>query len=325
MNTFTLNTLLSMAIGALGAWAVCLYGKKAGMVDIPGERSSHARPTPRGGGVGIWIVAVSAMFILGKSPLSALFVFLIGALGLVEDIFSIAAKKRLLLQFVITLAAVFLFSGIERFTFLALALGLFWLFLIVWTTNLYNFMDGVDGIAGITAITVFSLLGYAAFSFVDSPSIGYTCLAIAAANLGFLFFNFPKAKVFMGDVGSLSLGFVFAFMVMLFTRSLLDLLCFLALLFPFYADELVTMFLRIKRGENLLKAHRSHFYQILANEISMAHWKVSVLYGLSQLFVGISVLFLRRYGVIIVLPVLILYFTGFVCVNCYVRKIAVNS
>lgn len=115
-------------------------------------------------------------------------------------------------------------------------------------------------------------------------------ICIALSCLGFLPFNFPKAKVFMGDVGSIMLGFVFASIVVMASKSFLDFVCLAGFLFPFYADEFVTMAVRIKDGENLLKAHRRHFYQLLANEISIDHWKVSVGYSILQIVVGLSLL-----------------------------------
>jgi UDP-N-acetylmuramyl pentapeptide phosphotransferase/UDP-N-acetylglucosamine-1-phosphate transferase len=320
MIRFFLSMVVPLSIGAAGAWAVCLYGKKAGLMDMPGERSSHSTPTPRGGGVGIWAVAALWAVLALRAPLLAVLVFLIGTLGLVEDIYSLSPKKRLMGQFVLGLAAVLAFSGVSGISVPVFAVWVFWLLFVVWTTNLYNFMDGIDGIAGITAIVGFILLGYGAHVFTGNRSAMVMCFAIAAASAGFLFFNFPKARVFMGDVGSVTLGFLFAVFVMALSRGVVDFLCFGAFLFTFYADEIVTMTLRVRRGENLLKAHRSHFYQILANEMGIAHWKVSVGYGLAQLAVGISVLFLARFGVIIVLPVLLVYFGVFVLLNWFVRK-----
>jgi Fuc2NAc and GlcNAc transferase len=119
---------------------------------------------------------------------------------------------------------------------------------------------------------------------------------MAAACLGFLPFNFPKAKVFMGDVGSVLLGFVFAALVVSLFRDLLDFVCLASYLFPFYVDELTTMVVRLKDGENLLNAHRRHVYQLLANEGGIPHWKVSLFYGFIQVLVGATVLWMRTFG-----------------------------
>jgi UDP-N-acetylmuramyl pentapeptide phosphotransferase/UDP-N-acetylglucosamine-1-phosphate transferase len=150
-------------------------------------------------------------------------------------------------------------------------------------------------------------------------SFSVLSICIALSCIGFLPFNFPKSKVFMGDVGSILLGFVFAAIVVTLSKSLLDFVCLAGFLFPFYADELTTMVIRIRDGENLLKAHRRHLYQILANELGLTHWKVSVGYGFLQTIVGLSVLLARPFGVLSVIILLVIFFAGFVWANYFVR------
>jgi Fuc2NAc and GlcNAc transferase len=130
----------------------------------------------------------------------------------------------------------------------------------------------------------------------------------------------PKARVFMGDVGSVLLGFVFAGLVVGLSRSLIDFVVLCGFLFPFYADELSTMAVRIKDGENLLRPHRRHIYQLLANEMEVAHWKVSVAYGIFQVIVGLSVRLLRPFGLFPVLGVLATYFLAFAALGYAIRK-----
>jgi Fuc2NAc and GlcNAc transferase len=129
----------------------------------------------------------------------------------------------------------------------------------------------------------------------------------------------PKAKVFMGDVGSILLGFVFAAMVVMLSKSFLDFVCLAGFLFPFYADELTTMAVRIRDRENLLRPHRRHIYQLLANEMGIDHWKVSVGYGALQLVVGLSILLARPLGVLPVITLLVIFFGGFVWATYVVR------
>ena len=123
----------------------------------------------------------------------------------------------------------------------------------------------------------------------------------------------------MGDIGSILLGFVFAAMVVLFSKSFLDFVCLPGFMFPFYADEFVTMAVRVKDGENLLKAHRMHFYQLLANEMGIDHWKISVGYGILQLVVGLSILFIRPLGILPVFALLLVFFIVFIWANYVVR------
>ena len=143
-------------------------------------------------------------------------------------------------------------------------------------------MDGINGIAGITGIVGFGLLAFSAFLSGSDSSFVTLAICMSLSCLGFLPFNMPRARVFMGDVGSILLGFVFAGMVIWLSRNLLDFICLSAFLFPFYADEFTTMAVRIRDGENLTHPHRRHLYQLLTNEKGISHWKISVGYGLAQ-------------------------------------------
>jgi Fuc2NAc and GlcNAc transferase len=126
--------------------------------------------------------------------------------------------------------------------------------------------------------------------------------------------------VFIGDVGSILLGFIFAGMVIALSKGLLDFVCLTSFLFPFYADELTTMAVRIRDGENLLRAHRRHLYQLLANEMGVEHWKVSVGYGVLQAVVGIGALVLRGYGTLTIIFFLAVCFAGFGGFGYWLRK-----
>ncbi len=130
----------------------------------------------------------------------------------------------------------------------------------------------------------------------------------------------PKARVFMGDVGSILLGFVFAGMVVYISKIFLEFVCLAGFLFPFYADELTTMMIRIRDGEKLSKPHRRHLYQLLANEYQIPHWKVSVGYGFAQLLIGISILLIKDIGYMAVISALVFYFGFFMMVSFFVRK-----
>jgi len=129
----------------------------------------------------------------------------------------------------------------------------------------------------------------------------------------------PKARVFMGDVGSVLLGFVFAGLVVWVSRSLLDFVCAASFLFPFYADELTTLVVRIKDGDRLTRPHRRHLYQLLANEYGIEHWQVSLGYGLSQLIIGVSILLIKNIGILAVISALLFYFCCFIGMSCAVR------
>lgn len=181
-------------------------------------------------------------------------------------------------------------------------------------------MDGIDGIAGIAGVIAFGLLSYYGYTNDKPLSLVYLNLSLSLSCAGFLIFNFPSAKVFMGDVGSVLLGFLFGAMALLFASSVLDVLCILSFLFTFYADELTTMAVRLKNKEALMKAHRKHLFQLFANELKVSHWKISLYYGIIQLSIGISAIFFRKKGEIFIFILLLLYFLIFSAVSYYVRK-----
>jgi Fuc2NAc and GlcNAc transferase len=151
-------------------------------------------------------------------------------------------------------------------------------------------MDGINGIAGLTGIAGFGLVAFFSFFIVDNVTIAFMSIALSCACLGFLPLNFPRAKVFMGDVGSLLLGFMFAVFVVRLSTDLRVFFCLIMFLFPFYADALLTIFYRWRRGENLMEAHRSHLYQHLSNTLGLPHWKVSIMYASIQLIIGVMAL-----------------------------------
>jgi Fuc2NAc and GlcNAc transferase len=311
--------ILPLLLGVIGAISVYFYGSEVGLIDMPNERSSHITPTPRGGGLGIWISGILAsIFFWGNSLFTALGIC-VGLMGFIEDRFSLSAKVRLILQFVVFSVTVYFFCVQEMPFMTSVLVLLFWLLFITWTSNLYNFMDGIDGIAGINGVVTFGLTAWYFYNVSGNISLSLISLSLAAACLGFLFMNFPKAKVFMGDVGSTFLGFVFGFLVMMGSRSFIDFLCLVSFLFMFYADEAVSMFFRIKEGKNLLKAHRSHFYQILANEKEIAHWKVSTSYGIAQLLIGFCTIFLRSFGSFPLIAFMLIFFMGFGCIYVHIR------
>jgi len=245
---------------------------------------------------------------------------LLSLVSLWGDRSEIKPRMRLFFQFA---AGAVLLMGIlweKEGGILGYALVLPWVIYVVGTANYYNFMDGIDGIAGITGVIGFGLLAlFAAVRNADSRIFDLS-LCFSLACIGFLPLNMPKARVFMGDVGSILLGFVFAGLVVWISNSFLDFICTAAFLFPFYADELTTLVVRLKDGDRLTRPHRKHFYQLLANEMGIAHWKVSAVYGGLQLYVGISILLMRPFGSHIVLSILGVYFVVFHLFSSSIRK-----
>lgn len=312
MNADIILLALSFFFGLAGALAIIRYGKYVGVLDIPNERSSHTNVIPKGGGVGILVAFVASSVLLGFEKTFWVCGFVLAMVSFMGDRLEIRPIVRLFVQF--GCASIFLMG--QMYLPGSIAASYFWFVplcvFIAGTANFYNFMDGINGIAGITGVICFLLLAvYGNIAGFDSDQ-NILPLVIAFSCAGFLPFNFPKAKVFMGDVGSILLGFVFACTVILFARSFLDFICMASFLFPFYADELTTMLVRIRDGEKLTQAHRKHVYQLLANEYGIEHWKVTLSYGVVQLLIGSVVMIMKRFGSVSVLSFL------FACFLCFV-------
>ncbi|MCX7146531.1 MAG: glycosyltransferase family 4 protein [Sulfuritalea sp.] len=273
-----------------------LYGLSRQLIDRPNERSSHLVPTPRGGGVAIVVAFVIGMVLLGdavsKSATAALIVGGIGAaaIGFADDHGHIPARWRLMAHF--SCAAWILFHiGIPRVELLGFHLDsglvgtVLALLYLVWMLNLCNFMDGIDGIAGVEALTV-GVGGTAACWLAGMPIGGDAGVPglLAAAALGFLVWNFPPAKIFMGDAGSGFLGLMLGALSLqaaIVNPALLW--SWMVLLGVFIVDATVTLICRLLRGERIYEAHRSHAYQHASREFG-AHRPVTLAVATLNLF-----------------------------------------
>ena len=306
-------------LGGAGAWLISRWGSSFGLLDKANDRSSHEGTVPKGGGIGILAAffVCSIVFSIPKSFwIPAVFLSLLSLWG---DRSEIRPKIRLLFQLAAgTVLLIGILMGKGRGIGAYALIPLLTIF-VVGTANYYNFMDGINGIAGITGLVGFGLLGWFGAAWGADPRIITLCVCMSIACLGFLPFNVPKARVFMGDVGSVLLGFVFAGLVVWVSRSLLDFVCAASFLFPFYADELTTLVVRIKDGDRLTRPHRRHLYQLLANEYGIEHWQVSLGYGLSQLIIGVSILLIKNIGILAVISALLFYFCCFIGMSCAVR------
>ncbi len=318
--TFTAILFSNCLLGWLGAWIMSLLAAKVGLVDCPTSRSSHSQPTPKGGGIGIFAAFLLSALLSGIPatvylPLSALTMW-----ALLGDLMDLSPKLRLVGQ--LFLASVIIVATCPSPPFSQtfwISLG-FWTVFLVGTANFYNFMDGINGIAGITGFLGFALLALYFYLNLGPTPLSLVAISISLAALGFLPLNMPKARVFMGDLGSILLGGAFACLVYLASETLLDFVCMTACLFPFYADELTTMAVRLRDGENLTQPHRRHLYQLLANERNIPHWLVTLGYAVLQLLVSLSVFLVKPCGLIIVLSVLCFYFILFSMGSYCVRE-----
>lgn len=242
--------------------------RRRAILDRPGERSSHATPVPRGAGLAVIAALVIAWLVLavrGMLPSDTVIVTLVTAalalLSFVDDLRGLPVVFRLAVHFVVALIALaffpreaLVFQGLLPLPLDRAAAALIW----VWFVNLYNFMDGIDGITGVETVCIGT--GIAAVSFVNSSGMTAAALVAVAVALGFLRFNWQPASVFLGDAGSVPLGYAMGWLLLVLAR---DGHWAPALILPLYylADATVTLARRAWRGEALWRAHRDHFYQ----------------------------------------------------------------
>lgn len=265
-------------------WCIRIYALKNNVIDIPNQRSSHSVPTPRGGGVAIvvafliGIIVLNAIETITFAQMLSLFIagFVTAVVGFLDDHGHIAARWRLLMHFLAAAVGLFFlgqFPVIDLFGYqfsAGLAGMIFGLVYLAWMLNLYNFMDGINGLASMEAI-FFALASCVVIAFSMPNAIETSQVAILSllgcSALGFVFWNFPKAKIFMGDAGSGFLGITIGLIVL--HVSLLDSKLFLAeicLLGVFIVDATTTLLRRLIAGKKVYEAHASHTYQILARK-----------------------------------------------------------
>jgi len=251
------------------------------LIDRPNERSLHRKPTPRIGGLGLLAGAFAAIAVAGAVPglWIAAIALVLAAVSALDDAESLPVATRLGLHLAAAALAVAIIGPPGgRASGGGLAMALLALLAITWMANLFNFMDGADGLAGSMASIGFAALAFAAHR-AGAPDLAACCAAIAAASLGFLVFNFPPAKVFMGDAGSVPLGFFAGALGWQGAMEGAWPAWFPVLVFsPFIVDATLTLLRRLAAGEPVWKAHRSHYYQRLVlggwshRKLVLAQW-----------------------------------------------------
>ena len=291
------------------------FARTRQILDTPNERSSHSQPTPHGGGA-----ALLAAFVLGllwatwfygawDQPLITLTIctLALALLGVLDDLYSLSVRWRLLAYGVVCLfAAIVVVGDVQTGHLLfSTAVVLIAALILLWSLNLYNFMDGIDGIAALQA--VFICCGAALLVWLAGSDESYAryCLLLAAAHCGFLVWNRPPARLFMGDAGSVPTGFLLAALALLGgAQGQLDPLCWLVLSAVFITDASWTLAARILTGQKFTQPHRSHAYQRLSRQwhshtrVDMLLLAINVLWLLP---LALAVQFWPEYRLILVL------------------------
>lgn len=303
------HILFAGLIFALSTAMTTFLVRYLNVLDIPNERSSHTKATPRGGGAAIvaaFIVGISLIHLIGdKSPIYTNYFlgfviasFVIASISLYDDIKHCSFKVKLGGQLLAILIA--MQSGIVideanlpwlgdiQWGGWAYPLTLLWM---LGLTNAYNFIDGLDSLAAGTAVVAAFFLSLISFQ-QGSLFIYLASLTLGAASLGFLIRNLPPAKIFMGDVGSTFLGLTFAVMAIIAARydhSHTSLFVVPLLLFHFIFDTTFTFLRRLLSGDQIFMPHRTHIYQLL-HRLGYSHGKVATLYSSLAIIQGISAL-----------------------------------
>lgn len=256
------------------------YYIKNAILDEVNERSSHTIPTPHGGGIALsitWFIGLFYLFFVGEIEANLFYALLFGVLisvvSFFDDIYELSPRLRLAIQSLVAFGGLYFLGGFESLTLgifdisNPILTNIFAFFMIIWFINLYNFLDGINGYAGSEAVFL-ALAGFVLFG-------GNHFLVLAVAVLGFLYWNWNKAKIFMGDVGSTLLGYNIAIFTIYYANEQASNFWIWIILFgTFWFDATLTLVRRKLNKEKLSQAHKKHAYQRLT-QAGWSHYMVT--------------------------------------------------
>lgn len=277
---------------ALGLSKLVIYWFGRQLLDIPNNRSSHTTPTPRGGGIAIILATFIAMLVAHQSGFAnqaALYLLapglLMAILGISDDLITLNIRIRLIIQLLTaSITTGVILNNTSLSIPMAALLGIAAIIGIAWLTNLYNFMDGINGLAALQTVFACFSMSFLFYLQGDHSETIPLMLALGSASLGFLYWNFPQAKLFMGDVGSLFIGITLATLMTWTSRNDLITACsWLIILAVFIVDASYTLIFRLTTGQKFYLPHRSHFYQKIAIKLN-SHTKATLLLMSFNLF-----------------------------------------
>jgi Fuc2NAc and GlcNAc transferase len=283
-------TVIALALTLLLSALLCgLYltlARRWRILALPGERSSHRQPTPHGGGAALITAFLLGMLfaVPGHGPWPHAYLVLAAAalilmlIGTVDDLRGLSVKYRLALYALCCLlVAAELLAPLEASALQKGVLVAVAALCLLWALNLYNFMDGIDGFAATQCFLACSAAAVLAWQGGAGAEYALLCLLLAASHLGFLFWNWPPARLFMGDAGSVPTGFLLAALALLgAVQGQLNAACWLILLAVFITDASWTLLWRIFTGQPFTRPHRLHAYQRLSRHFR-SHLAVDLL------------------------------------------------
>lgn len=282
--------LMAIISSSLGTMYVHYLALKHNRLDIPNERSSHSRLTPRGAGIAVAATYISGLIVLlvfghldqGEFIAIALPCLVVAIVGHLDDLGRVtAARWRLTTHFAAATVTVYGLGGLPALPAFGTTLDfgiageVIAILYLVWMLNLFNFMDGIDGVIGVETLTTCAVI--VTFLVIKTQTDSWYLPALLGASVaGFLFFNWPPAKIFLGDVGSGFIGFVLGALSLLLAKTEpLIAWAWVIVLGVFIVDATVTLLRRLFRGERVYLAHRMHAYQHLAKN-TQQHLSVSL-------------------------------------------------
>ena len=284
-------------------------------MDEVNERSSHTVPTPHGGGIALsitWFIGLGYLYYIGDIDTNLFYALMIGVIisvvSFFDDIYELSPKVRLITQASVAIAGIVALGGLDILDFgifnitNPIITNLVAFVAIIWFINLYNFLDGINGYAGSEAV----FLAFAGLILFEHSVFGILAVSV----LGFLYWNWNNAKIFMGDVGSTLLGYNIAIFTIYYTnQEPVNLWIWIILFSVFWFDATVTLIRRKLNGEKLSQAHKKHAYQRL-NQSGWSHFKVtnyaiglnivlfSIVYFIGNVFVAFTISLILLYGVV---------------------------
>lgn len=290
------------------------YAIKKSLVATVNERSSHTIPTPHGGGIAIavtWLIGLLYLFFTKEIESNLFYALLVGIVisivSFFDDLYELSPKFRLIVQSLVAILGLYFLGGFELLTFGAFDISfsiftnIFAVFMIIWFINLTNFIDGINGYVG-SQFVFLSIAGFLLFS-------NSIFIVLGVSVLGFLYWNFNKAKIFMGDVGSTLLGYNIAIFTIYYSNiESINFWVWIVLFSVFWFDATFTLLRRKLNGDKLSQAHKKHAYQRLT-QAGWSHFKVTNFMIVLNIFIFALVYFIPNIAINFVITLVVLYVT----------------